>query len=94
MENRQMTPFFSSNFSTLTVCICCLYHSFLNLKILKIYFHKVPPMGHSGLKNTSILKQKLLNQIAHYTFLESRHLEVTKNLYYGLSTRQSQITKF
>ena len=43
MEPRQVTPFFSSTFSVLNV------HSFLNLKILKIHFHVVPPLVHSGL---------------------------------------------
>ena len=38
METRQMTPFFSSTFSDLTVSNI---HSFLNLKILKIPFHVV-----------------------------------------------------
>ena len=31
---------------------------------------------------------------AHQTFLESRHPEVTKNLYHGLSIRRSQIPNF
>ena len=38
--------------------------------------------------------QKLSIQTARHTFLESRHPEVTENLYYDLSTRQSQITIF
>ena len=38
--------------------------------------------------------QKLPNWTAHHTFLESRHPEVTKNLYYVLSTCQSQILFF
>ena len=33
-------------------------------------------------------------QTAHHTFLESRHSEITKNLYYGLSTYRSQIAIF
>ena len=37
METRQMTPFFSSAFSVLTV-------TFLNLKILKIHVHVPPPL--------------------------------------------------
>ena len=41
-----------------------------------------------------IFHQKLLIQTAHQTFLESRHPEVTKNLYYVLSTRRSQIPIF
>ena len=38
--------------------------------------------------------QKLPIQTAHHIFLESRHLEVTKNLYYVLSSRRSQIPIF
>ena len=34
--------------------------------------------------------QKLAIWTAHHTFLESRHPEVTKNLYYVLSTRRGQ----
>ena len=38
--------------------------------------------------------QKLPIWEAHHTFLESRHTEVTKNLYYILSTYHSQILIF
>ena len=38
--------------------------------------------------------QKLPIQTAHHIFLESRYLEVTKNLYYVLSSRRSQIPIF
>ena len=72
----------------------CLYCSFLNLKILKINFYVVPHLVHSGLKNTTIFGQKLLIRTAHHTFLEGRHPEVTKNLYYVLSIRRSQIPIF
>ena len=41
-----------------------------------------------------IFAQKLLIPTAHHTFLESRHPKVTKNLYYILSTRRSQISIF
>ena len=54
----------------------------------------VPHLVHTGLKNTSNLGQKLLIQKAHHSSLESAHLEVTKNLYYALSTSQSQILIF
>ena len=53
-----------------------------------------PPLVHSGLLNTSIFGQKLPIQTAHQTFLETRHPEVTKNLYYVLSTRRRQIPIF
>ena len=38
--------------------------------------------------------QKLPIRTANHTFLESRHPEVTKNLYYVLSTHQRQIPSF
>ena len=66
----------------------------MNLKILKIHFHLVPPLVHSGLLNTSIFGQKLPIWTAHHTFPESRHPEVTKNLCYVLSTRRSQRPNF
>ena len=72
----------------------CLKYLFLNLKIFKIHFRVVPHLVHSGLQNTSIFHQKLPIQTAHHTFLESRHPEVTKNLYYVLPTRGSQIPIF
>ena len=70
MKTRQMTPFFSSTFSTLFVCNT----HFCNWKL-------VPSLVHSGLSNTWIFGQKLPIQTAHYTFLESRHHDITKNLY-------------
>ena len=53
MENRQMTPFFICIFNP-----SCLGNLLLHLKIVKIHFHGVPPLAHSGLENTSILKVK------------------------------------
>ena len=53
-----------------------------------------PSLVYSGLHNTSIFGHKLKIWKAHHTFLESRHAEVTKNLYYALSTRRSQIPIF
>ena len=53
-----------------------------------------PPLVHSGLRNTSIFGQKLPIQTAHHTFLESRHPEVTNNLYYVFYSSQSQIPIF
>ena len=49
---------------------------------------------HSGPKTTLIFSQKLPIQTAHHTFVESRHPEVTKNLYDVLFTCQSQISIF
>ena len=51
METRQMTPIFSSIFSTLTVCNIHLFY----WKIINIYLDVVSPLVYSGLKNTSIL---------------------------------------
>ena len=45
METRQMSPIFSSTFSTLTVCNI----HFFNLEIVKIYFDLAPTFVHSGL---------------------------------------------
>ena len=36
----------------------CLVNLFLHLKIVKIHFHEVPPLAHSGLQYTWILRQK------------------------------------
>ena len=50
---------------------------------------------HSGLKYISIFDQKLLPiRTTHHTFLKSKQPAVTKNLFYVLSTRQSQIPIF
>ena len=83
METRQMTPFVSSIFSALTVCNI----HFLNWKYSKFIFM------------WSILVCKIPQFLAKsyrfvYTFLESRHSEVTENLHYVLSIRQSQISIF
>ena len=43
METGQMTPFFIYFFHSNS-----LYHSFLNLQILKIHFHVVPPLVNSS----------------------------------------------
>ena len=54
----------------------------------------VPSLVYSGLHNASIFGHKLKIWKAHHTFLESKYAEVTKNLYYALSTRRSQIPIF
>ena len=61
--------------------------------MLKFHFHVVP-LARYGLENTSIFGQKLLIQTAHDTFLESRHPDVTKTLYYVLLSNRSQIPIF
>ena len=71
----------------------CLKHSYLNFKILKIHF-QIHYFGPFWSVKYLIFCQKLLIWTGHHTFPESRHPEVTKNLYYVLSTRQSQILNF
>ena len=56
--------------------------------------HVVPLLIHSGLQDISIFDQKLPIRTTHHTFLQSRQPAVTKNLYYVLSTRRSQIPIF
>ena len=79
METRQMTPFFTSTFSALTVC-----NVFENIQCL---FSCDPPFGPFWSVKHHNIGQKLPIRTAHYTFLESRHREVTKNPYYVLSPR-------
>ena len=66
----------------------------MNLKIVKIYFHLPPPLWFILVSKIPQFGQKLPIRTAHHSFLESKHPEVTKNLYYVLSTRQSQIPIF
>ena len=87
-KTRQIIPFFSSTFSALFVTFISEF------EIPKIHFHVVPSLVHHGLWNISIFGQKQPIRTAHQTFLESRHPKVTKNLYYALSTRQSQVPFF
>ena len=89
MKTRQMTPFFSSTFSNLFVIFISEFENAQNS-----FSCGPPPLVHSGLRNTSIFGQQLPIQTAHHTFLESRHPEVTKNLYYVLFSGWSQIPIF
>ena len=89
METRQMTLFFSSTFSNLFVIFISEFENAQNS-----FSCGPPPLVHSGLRNTSIFGQQLPIQTAHHTFLESRHPEVTKNLYYVLCSGWSQIPIF
>ena len=88
-ENCTNDPIFSIYF----FCSTCLYHSFLNLKIPKIYFqiHQFGPFWSVKYLNFS---PKATIWTAHHTFLKGRHSEVTQNLYYVLSSCRSQITVF
>ena len=89
MKTRQMTPFFSSTFSNLFVIFISEFENAQNS-----FSCGPPPLVHSGLRNTSIFGQQLPIQTAHHTFLESRHPEVTNNLYYVFYSSQSQIPIF
>ena len=86
MGTIQMTPFFSSTFSDLTVCNI----HFWIWKYSKFIFMWSPLWSILVFK----IPQKLLIQTANHIFLESRHSGVTKNLYYVLSTRWNQIPIF
>ena len=81
-----MTPFLST-FSTLNVWN--VY--FWIWKCSKVIFMWSPLWSILVCK---VFVQKLPICTAHHTFLESRQSEVTKNLYYVLSTHQGQICIF
>ena len=81
METRQMTSCLPSPFSTLKVCNISEFENTVNL------FSCGPLLGPLSI-NTSIFGQKLAIEE------ESRHSEVTKNLYYVLSIRRGQIPHF
>ena len=42
-------PIAHNIFSSTYFCSNCFYHLFLHLRMVKIYFHVVPPLVHSGL---------------------------------------------
>ena len=81
-----MIPFFSSTFSTLTAC---------NIYFWIWKYSKFIFMWSTlwSLLVCKIFGQKLPIRTDHH-FLESRHPEVVKNLYYVLSSRWSQIAIF
>ena len=61
------------------------------LKIVKINFHVLrPPLFHFWSVKYINFRQNLPIRAAHYTFLERRHPEVNKNLYYILSPDGNQ----
>ena len=80
-----MIPFFSSTFSTWKLHKWPHFFPLLFLLNLFITFISL------NLKILNTFRQKLLIRTAHHTFLESRHPEVIKDLYYVLSTHRSQI---
>ena len=78
MEIRQMTSFFLSTFSFIFL--------FENSQNSISCGHPFGPFWSVKYLNFG---QKLPIQTARYTFLESRHPEVTKNPYYDLSPEGS-----
>ena len=69
-----------------------MYHSFLNLKIVKIHLHLIPPLWSLLVcKTPHFLGKSYQFRQLLTLFPEGRHPEVTKNLYFVLSTRRSQI---
>ena len=88
-KNYTNDPIFSSIFSALPVFN--IY--FWIWKYLKLIF-KLLLWSILVCQIPQFFCQKLLLRTAHHTFLESRHHELTKNLYYVLCTCQSQIPIF
>ena len=87
METRQITPFFSSTFSALTVTFIFVFENSQNS------FSCCPPFGRCWSVKYLNFGPKAI-WTADHTFLESRHPEATKNPYYFLSTHRSQIPIF
>ena len=90
MKTRQMTPLFLSTFSDLTVGNI----PFWIWKYSKFSFMWLAPFGLFWSVKYLNFWLKLPTQAGHHTFAESRHPEVTKNVYFVLSTRRSQIPIF
>ena len=88
METTQMIPlFFHLLFSMETKQMASFFSSTSSvLHVCNIYF--------SEFENTQKFLIKATDSDVHHIFLESRHPEVTKNLYYVLPTCQSQRTIF
>ena len=85
-EKYTNDPIFFIKFSPLPACKIHFWISkYLNFNL------KFITSVHSGLYNISIFRQKLLMRTTHHTFIESRHPEVTTNLYYFLLTWGSKI---
>ena len=81
MEAREMTPSFSSPFSTLTVCNShfCISKYSKFIFMWSILFCRTPQF-----------RQKLPIWTVYYSFLETKHPEVTENSYYVLFPEGSQ----
>ena len=89
MGTKQMTPFFPSSHSLFLIFIS-------EFENAQNSFSCSPPFGPFLLvcKIPRFLAKSSPIQTAHHTFVESRRPEVTKNLYYVLSTCWSQISIF
>ena len=81
MEAREMTPSFSSPFSALTVCNShfCISKYSKFIFMWSILFCRTPQF-----------RQKLPIWTVYYSFLETKHPEVTENSYYVLFPEGSQ----
>ena len=82
-----MTPFFIYFF-----CSNCLQHSFLYLKMVKIYFLNVSFFYLFWSVKHLNFEQKLPIRTSHHIFLISRQPEVTKNPYSVLFPQGSRKT--
>ena len=87
METRQMAPFSSSAFPALTVIFIFVFENSQN------YFHVVPPWFLLVCKIQQFWAKAENLNTTHHSFLESRHLKVTKNPYNILFQEESQKEK-
>ena len=87
MQTRQVTSFFIYFFRSV-----CNIHFWIWKYSQSIF--KWSPLWFIMVCKISQIPQRLPIWTAHYTFLESTHPGVTKNLYYVLSTHWSQIPIF
>ena len=89
-ENLTNDPIFLSAFFDLTVC-----NFFSEFESTQNSFSCGPPFGSSwSVKYLNFWPRATDSDSSSHFFLETRHPEVTKNLYYVLSTQRSQIPIF
>ena len=84
METKQMTLFFRSTFSALTVTFIFLFENSQNLFLFGPPFRPFWSMKYPN------FGQKLPIRTARHTFLKRRHPEITKNPYHVLPPEGSQ----
>ena len=87
MVARQMTSFFSSTFSVLTVCNI---HFCIWKQPRFIFMCSAPLWSILVCKKHQFWAKATIIRTAHHTFLKTRHPEVNKNPYYILSPEGSQ----